>query len=239
MKREYAVCLSGQIRTGVESAEHIMNFLKNRLINIDFFIHTWDTETVSPHALFGRNISEAYDHIPVDVEKINKIKEIYQPKLMKVDSQFDENNNLIQHYGPLLSVRECNKLKNIIEEEEGEKYELVFRIRFDQIFKPSHSIDDELSWLPADTNNHFYSCDNWGKLPSQIEDIAWYGNSETIDIASDFYLARKDSGNPFDWQRHMKMYLDEHNIIQHGWKNNSMFIYRDYHIKNNIFPNYT
>ena len=50
-----AVCLSGQIRTGVIASVTHLNFLKN--YDVDFFIHTWTTESISPNGLDGHNMT--------------------------------------------------------------------------------------------------------------------------------------------------------------------------------------
>lgn len=259
-----AVCFSGQIRTGVEASDSIKKYFSSRLNEIDFFIHTWDVESRSIQTLEEEGLERSYENMlkavttqPIDPQKIVKMREIYNPVSMKVDN-FDEyqqirrkiikENNYTGDTIPMFqSHYEANILKKEYEEKNGLKYDLVLKVRPDQIFNPRCSFETELQNYDL-SSNILYVCDASKKLPNVIEDIMWGGNPYVMDVVSDFIFA-KEQGEPnlieypggynsggYVWQIQLKKYLDDNGIIAKSFKCNRVVILRDFHIKRNFIP---
>jgi len=250
LKNRIAVCISGQIRTGVYTTESLKKFFGDMLPNLDFFIHTWTTETVSPHGL--RDPDEQLNTaIEVSQYKIDHVTEFYKPKLMIVDNYTEYEKKYIKliedRYGmygvcyssiPLLqTIYESNKLKIQYENKVGEQYPLVIRMRFDQVFEQQHRLINEIRYI-ADRQDLFYVSDPNNKLPNEIEDLFWISNSNNMNIISELSLIRssKQEYNLVSWQLHTRHLMEDHKIIPRPMKNNNIFLYRNYHAKRNISP---
>lgn len=246
-----AVCFTGQIRTGVEVAPMMKDFFGELYNELDFFIHTWDTESFSPWAgdRSKMNADEARKLIPVDLKKIEKIKEIYDPIGMIVDNLSEykrthpggvENRPGIHHQiAPWwISGYECNKLKKKYELLCGVQYFRVLRIRFDVIFTPKYRLIKELMYM-ASYPNALYSVDRHNRLHEAIEDIAWLSTGEIIDKVNDFVLNREEKSLPLgamDDYTHFQQYLIENKIYARPFKNNDVYLYRDFDVANNLSP---
>ncbi len=243
-----AVCLSGQLRTAIEVAPAIINFFRFSLPSIDFYIHTWTTESLSPWDLNGRPKSIANILKPVSDEKIQKVLDIYKPILYRVDDldlyQVEYKKYIEEKYGTcwasiamFQSLWECNNLKKKTEEKFNRKYWRVIKIRFDQVFRKEHSWEYEQMFV-AHKDNALYVCDHYNRLPEGVEDIAWYGTSKVMDVACDFAEVRASTdGNGYDWQTHMMDYMTKQKIPVKSWKDNTMMIYRDHHYETlNVSP---
>lgn len=237
-----AVCLSGQLRTAVEVAPVIMNFFRFIPAEVDFYIHTWTTESLGLHDLNGRPKSIANILKPVGDEKLQQVLDIYKPILYRVDDceKYQEEYKVYikQKYGtcwasiPMFqSLWECNNLKKKTEEKFNQKYWRVIRMRFDQIFRKEHSWEYEKAFMST-KDQYLYVCDHYNRLPDGVEDIAWYGTSELMDQVCHFAEVRASvdvDGNNSDWQIHHMMYCIENKIPVKTWKDNTMMIYRDHH----------
>jgi len=242
-----AVCISGQIRTGVAVAPAIKHFFGSMWPNIDFFIHTWTTESVSPWGPKELNEDPIVLH-RFGQEKIDQIRDFYKPKSMQVDEfdlyQTQYNQMMADRYGfcyssiPMLqTLYESNKLKYDYEQRAGSQYKLVVKMRFDQVFEYQHRFIDELNYI-ADKRDYVYVSDPTNRLPDAVEDIFWIANSTNADIMANLGPVRSSSQEPnfIDWQQHMRLHLNNHNISVRSMKNNSIFIYRNYHLNRHITP---
>ena len=250
MNNRIAVCFSGQIRTGVEASPSILQYLGDMLPDIDFFIHTWDIETISKWGLNGRSRDIADVPFNANPEKFVKMKEIYQPKIIKVDNFELYNDNRYKLAGPgyvshplFQSVNECNNLKKNYEDANNFKYKLVLRLRPDILFDNQLRFIDEVNYIGDNQPNNgkidvFYVNDQWNKCPQEIEDICWLSSSATMDIASGFGPLRELPGmyRDINWQRHHKIYLGSNGIISRPFKYNGFYIYRDYLLEQGIGP---
>lgn len=242
-----AVCISGQIRTGVSVAPAIKHFFGDIWPAIDFFIHTWTTESVSPWGLKDPGEDPNILH-QFGQEKINQITDFYKPKSIKVDDlelyQDQYRKMIIDRYGfcyssisMLQTLYESNKLKYDYEQLNGMQYRLVFKMRFDQVFEYQHRFIQELNYI-ADKTDYIYVSDPGNRLPNAVEDISWISNSTNADIMADLGPVRSSSNeyNGIDWQQHMHLHLSNHNIPVRSMKNNNIFIYRNYHLNRHISP---
>lgn len=242
-----AVCLSGQLRTALVTAPAIFHFFRDSLNEIDFFIHTWDVEGSSPHDLNSRPRKPEQVLNLVPAEKLKSVLDIYKPVYYRVDNysayqlQYidcisKKNGVCYSNIGMFQSLWESNNLKKKLEKKTKIPYWLVIRMRFDQVFRKENSWEQEKMYM-AEKTNFLYVCDRYNKLPEAIEDIAWYGNSSTMDTVCDFAIHRSViNNNHIDWQTGHMLYCTENGIAVKSWKDNTMILYRDYHHNVGISP---
>ena len=243
-----AVCLVGQIRTGVEVAPIMKSFFGEMYPTLDFFVHTWDTESFSPWAGWraGHPAELAQQLIPINFTKIEKIKEIYNPISMVVDNLSDyrhthpngvEHRDQIHHQisPQFISTYECNKLRKIHEIICGRSYNTVLRLRFDIIFTPGYQLIKELQYVAEDPAR-FFTVDRANRLHYAVEDIAWLAQPDIFDIAVNFALERELVGSDIDELVHFKNYLTDKKVNVSSFKNNDVYIYRDFDIENKLCP---
>lgn len=206
----------------------------------DFFIHTWDRNTVSTRA--PRNFS---DTTPVPAQRFQQIAEIYKPVSMQVDNLTDTLDTVYQQTGitpagqlPMFqSIYRSNQLKIQHEQLCQSQYQYVVRLRFDQVFERTATLTKELQYYANNTSQSYLNtCDYGNKLPAACEDVSWISSSTVMDIACDFLSVRQrhDCIVQTDWQTHLSSYLSERGISAHHWRNNNLFIYRDYHLSAGI-----
>jgi hypothetical protein len=243
-----ALCFSGQIRTGIEVSKSVLNFIDTPHLTVDFFIHTWDIESKSPH-----DVSKHLPYIrsgstyPLDMTKIDKIKDIYKPKKIVV-SNYDEyqksiNSNprfidnehfVIPYVIPLYqSAYESNKLKMEYEKENNFKYDFVVKSRFDCAFYNYQKLIEEVKFIKnrfrQSNIKEIYVNDHWNKLPGMMEDIFWIGESEIMDIICNFidYQMDMETDPPPDRQILMYNYVTKKlGISIHSMKYNNLKIVR-------------
>lgn len=248
-----AWCFSGQIRTGIESSQNILNFINRDMMDIDFFIHTWDIESMSYHEPPYMDSEMTNVPYPLDKSKVDKIIEIYQPKKILISDyekyqesvltnpRFIDNTEYVIPYTiPLYqSAYESNKLKMEYEKENGFKYDYVIKSRFDIEFFPHQNLWEELLFIQnrfrQDNINEVYVNDYWNKLPGMMEDIFWVGESEVMDILSNFidYLMDMETDPPKDRQILMYNYVTKKlGIRLHPMKTNDLKLLRMFDILN-------
>ena len=245
-----AVCFTGQIRTGIEVAPMMKQFFGKMYDQLDFFIYTWDTESFSPWAGHRKNINSELivdQLIPINPNKIEKIKQIYNPISMVVDNLSEyrrthpngvENRAGIYNSIPprWISAYECNKLRKKYELLCGNQYRLVLRIRFDVIFTTNYTLIKEVQYMPSNPNA-LYSVDRHNRFHEAVEDIAWLAPGNIIDKAIDFALHREEENtNKIDEYQDFRQYLIENQIHTRPFKNNDVYLYRDFDITNNLSP---
>jgi len=93
-----AVCLSRQVRTGADVFFSLKNYIGELWDNCDFFMHTWDIETTSPHIPQLENTSGVN---PIDYEALESLLDTYD------DRAFDINNR--DKYGNTLLLLACQQ----------------------------------------------------------------------------------------------------------------------------------
>lgn len=235
-----AICLSGQIRTGVENAPALINYIGDLKDGVDVFIHTWNIETESPWAEGNRgnpDIANIRRTVPAD--SFTKISQLYQPLDMRVDD-FDiyQTNHhrrvtmrscLCAAQIPMFqSMWEANQLKVAHEQLCHSQYNIVIRLRFDIDFGPGRTLLEDLQYT-ANKKDMLYFVDFANKFPDMIEDVCWLSSSAVMDTVCQFAIERETNieANSLDWQTHLKKYLDNKNITSRPYKNNNITIVRN------------
>lgn len=234
-----AICISGQIRTGVKNATSILNYIGDMLPMCDIFIHTWNVNSKNVNQ--SNNTEEEKQVVRntfslVDVDELEQIAEIYKPLDMRVDNfkiyqdahfrkTLLKTRSLVIQIPMFQSIYEANKLKKQHEELCFSKYMFVVRLRFDLDFGPERSLLQDLNYI-ASKKDMLYFIDFMNKYPDAIEDVYWIANSDNMDIACDFALVRESTPNKTEWQQHMKEYLNERGVKYRPFGNNSINIIR-------------
>ena len=237
-----AVCLSAQIRTGIDAAPNILNYLGDLLPDIDFFIHTWDKETISycelNENLMLPNIFDVTEpsvgnmisaHLTMPVGKIDKFLDIYKPKKFKIDNQETYIQSLTRP-GPSIwyySNHEVNALKQEYERENNFTYDVVIATRPDLIFSSDKHLGDDLKSMDLNSN-HIYGL-RWDKTPINLfENICFTCRSDIIDISTNFINWDPSFFDTTDTQELHYRYLIENNILPCNIASEEFIVYRYY-----------
>lgn len=163
-RKRIAVCISGQTRTGPEAANAFLSFFEKS--DFDVFFHTWYE---------SKDISE-------------KIIKLYKPRLFSIENPLPNTN-----YGSFdrmfFSMMCANDLKKDYEIKNGFRYDLVVRYRFDIIFHQLAKFDVSEKEKSRYIFSHYINKGfvNVDYEHHGINDLFFYGDSESMDIVSDSY----------------------------------------------------
>ena len=131
-----AILLSGQSRTWKTSADNILNYFNikinqftNQKVEVDFFIHTWDTNSYRDKT---QEREEGINYLLEDSVQ-NEIQNKFNPIYMEYEKY--DANNFVNAWSPLFySFMKCTHLKRKYEIENDFVYGLVIKSRFDLNF---------------------------------------------------------------------------------------------------------
>lgn len=214
-----AVCISGQIRTWRKCYKSwflMFDELKERKypnmdVEIDYFIHTWDFNTVPPHKwheLGFPNINWAKKFFKVDDSDLNEIIDIIKPiKYLIEDSnvsdtrknvidkrglQYENTNGVVVSWASsqLYSIMRCGQLKRDYEIENNFEYDACVKLRFDGFiseYDRSLFIKDFNYPLEKKTIYSMHSRNLLTFPHDLVGDIFYFSNSQTYDILSSMY----------------------------------------------------
>lgn len=198
-----AICISGQPRTWKYAKENILQYFntkifpeRNTKIIIDYFIHTWDTnsyrDTLTPHW-------ETKNYKIENEEEEHEIRDAYLPVSM-IYEKFDESK--FQHAWTSLfySFMRSIELKKQYEIENDIIYDMVIKTRFDVNFPPESVIPNSDSIITNKFKPHFcnpltlYSSSQQSirKFPMEynynnMDDCFFYADSPTMDLIGNLY----------------------------------------------------
>jgi hypothetical protein len=217
-----AICFSGQIRTGSECSSNFLNYIGDLITDCDFFVHTWDVETISMnlHVDIGKETNKPF---VVDNSVFETFKNIYNPRNMtidKYDSVLTRNapgglrfNQKTNNYVVSLfeSVFYANELKKQYEEENNFKYDYVVRCRPDLIFCSSKSLKDDIE--QTRDKLFLYGAHKRCFGVERVEDIYWIAKSDEMNCVSNFYEYYANPNNYIgvnrDWQFVLSHYIQK------------------------------
>lgn len=231
--KKIAICISGYLRTFEECYPSILkNIIQDN--DVDIFIHTYNK--------IGN--SSGWRH-PIDLSEdinINFLETIPNIKMIEIENwdnikyKFDKfkkiqpnitNINVIATI--FYKIFMCNQLRKKYEVENNIKYDLIIRMRGDQIFEKKLNLDfpenkiliNSYPWGDEDYVHHFIS-DDCG-IEDGRNELEWIndrfaaGNSENIDKLCDLY-------NNFKELIENEKYVElEHILYKHLLKNNIEF----------------
>ncbi len=183
-----AVCLSGQPRHWRTAAKNIHHFFEqqqrhhdlNTPIRVDYFIHTWDTNTwrkpKTDHTVFEN----------VKHDDAQAIYKEFKPKSMICEEFIQENFELA--WDPMFySFARSVRLKREFELANDIQYDIVIKARLDTIYNPSVGMNYGRCYPGV-----CYTCTPITKFPSEFnynnfDDVLFWGNSPTMDLVSEMY----------------------------------------------------
>jgi len=195
-----AVCLSGQSRTWKTAKENILSYFdvkinthKNCKVNVDFFIHTWDTNS------YRDKTQPRWQNTDYKIDNTNEaddIKFTFKPKLMEYET-YNSDVFLEAWEGMFYSFMKSVELKR--------RYELIKDITYDMVIKTRFDIN----FLQEGVNkfglpiNKFYvhpltpftayaSSPTPIRFPNEFnqicfDDVFFYADSPTMDIIAQLY----------------------------------------------------
>lgn len=230
MAKKIAICISGYLRTFEECYPTIFkNIIQNN--DVDIFIHTYDKLGNSSGWRHPIDLSEDFNMS--FLENIPNIKVIAVQKWDDIKYQFEKfrqfqpnitNINVIACI--FYKILMCNKLRKEYEIENNIKYDLIIRMRGDQIFERKINLEfpenkiliNAYPWGDEDYIHHFVGddCNQDGcrNETEWINDRFAVGNSENIDYLCDLY-------NHFEELITNEKYAElEHILYKHLAKNN-------------------
>lgn len=189
-KIRMAVCFSGQARYWQECHENIKWFFGheyhpvfNLPMEVDYFIHTWDTNTwrrpKTHHYVFDNVI-----HTDAD-----SIKDSYKPKLFECEAWTQERfprawDSMFYSFAKSLLMKRNYELDANI------NYDVVVKARLDVVYNP-------LTRFPLTAINpktcYTQSIHNFPLEfnYSNFDDVIFYGDSPTMDLVGDLYHTYK------------------------------------------------
>jgi len=202
--KKLAICISGYLRTFKECYPSILkNVIQDN--DCDIFIHTYDKIGNSSGWRSPIDLSENIDmnfleSIPnikvVAIEKWDDIK--YQFEKFKKLQPYVTNINVISTI--FYKIHQCNELRKQYEKENNISYDLIVRMRGDQIFEKKINLNfpenkiliNAYPWGDEDYVEHYQMKDNDGNIILEHEnnclnDRFAIGNSSNIDFLSDLY----------------------------------------------------
>lgn len=160
-----AICISGQLRTGLLASPVFRRFFSS-LENYDVFYHTWELEP---------SVSQA-------------LQAAYTPVKFKEEKPIDVVE--VGNFGSMLySIMQANELKKQHEIENNFRYDLVIKTRFDLIFEESARFPVDYNFLPRT----IYSAggnvgiNNTDYEHHGISDLIYWGDSQSMDLATNVF----------------------------------------------------
>lgn len=232
-----AICFSGQIRTGVQTAPNIKRYIGDLDSVCDYFVHTWDHQSLP---------SAAAALVPVDKSVFSEFYKLYNPISMNVEPYANRKapagvwggyrvdpTTGRKVYSMLESIYKSNRLKKTYEEDNGFVYDYVVRIRTDTVFHHEKSLRSDIGehfshtmTLP-DSNSIFLAAFHQGDKPGKLEDIYWITRSPTMDKLAEFYSVRADGHREDDLQVHLSDWVkNDLNLIYHPLTNSKIKLLR-------------
>jgi hypothetical protein len=242
-----AVCFSGQIRTGLQCSNSILNYIGDLLPNVDFFVHTWDIETVAfceivEHPKYAttadRPLREEIEKIPskiLEKLKIDNFLSIYNPKVFAIHNQneyFQKNKNgNICGIPPIyFSWHEVNKFKQSYENENNFVYDLVIHLRPDIAFNSNRKLENDIKNIDLKSNTltvYRWDPQNVPEADIKIEDVHFLGNSKVMDITTNFVNYDINTFyNQIDRQILHFNYVNKNNIKINSLTKKDFIVYR-------------
>lgn len=187
-----AVIFFGQLRTSLEASSNLQRFFGSN--KIDFFVHTWDTNT--HRRPLNLKIPDN-EHEQIKHEVFDKFIQIYQPINIIIEKQKEYWARITDRYGytgDLTNLwHSCyysDQLRIQYEKLNNFKYDVVVRLRPDSIFPPDRFLDQDIQNFFEDRNSLYY-LDLFG-------DTYHIAGSKTMSIATNFYKNLPMYGNT-DW----------------------------------------
>lgn len=199
-RKKIAICISGYLRTFKECYPSIKkNIMQNH--DVDIFIHTYDKLGNSSGWRHPIDLSE---NIDMDfLESIPNLKILVTEKWDNIKYKFEK----FREFQPMITninviatvfykIYQANLLRKQYEKENNIEYDLVIRMRGDQIFEKAINLDfpedkiliNAYPWGDEDYVHRFKGDDDIRNEEEWINDRFAVGKPELIDYLSELYL---------------------------------------------------
>ena len=174
-----AICLSGHLRTYQKTSRVTLENIGGH--DSDIFISTWDT-TAPPS-----NWRNSKEKVESTDDHLNKLMEIYQPKLLEVEVFDDFKRNyaddlkrkkLFDSVEPMMyKIWRSNQLRIEYQKIKNLKYDFIVRLRFDLL------VDKKIEYINLDNKLSVLPCHR----AERISDIFSIAPPEIMDSYCDAY----------------------------------------------------
>lgn len=203
-----AVCMSGQLRTWDKCSPNVFKLISRLKHNVDFFCHTWNFDSIPRPVIVVTGKEETVLH---SQDTIEKMLATYKPinyciedqeKSERVVEDITDRGLQIQNKRPpgfwaasqFYGVMVAANLKSKYELEQGFKYDVCIRLRYDQ-YIPESEIDlivETVNQVKPNTVYTMHNREHNGYPKVLYGDIFWIADSLTYDKIAMFYKAIPD-----------------------------------------------
>ncbi len=202
--KRIAICFSAQVRTALHAVDSIKRFIGPLWNQCDFFCHTWAKDT---DKLFAAGESLFENKITIEPQTINSIQNTYNFKKFKMEN-WEDVALTIPHEPPLFySWIESVKLKQEYEQEHNFKYDIVVKLRLDNIYSDRISLTSILEQIETNSLAVNNVMDN-----GSVDDFVFASDSTTADKLVDWYTVWSKSTKTYFAQLEMPNFLKQENI---------------------------
>ena len=230
-----AICLSGHTRTYKHTLESVVDHVIKKFPGtVDVFIHTYNTSGFKPKQ--GDNTSN--ESIFLDSNQIVEVLQSYNPKLFLMEDNMQVIKNSQPHFwdkrvrvqpetnvqavlSMYYSIKKSNELKSIYEAQNNFKYDVVMRLRFDDLIKRQDSFDfssvqEGFVYVPNIDGLNYNARSHGGwSWRGGLNDQLGFGTSATMDIYSSVYdeiLPMYNGGVWFHPETMLKHQITKHKL---------------------------
>lgn len=233
-----AICLAGQLRTGIDCVPSLLRYVGDLLPSCDFFLHTWDVESYSSEG-FG---CERYDKIglapndllPLETTTVYRYLELIKPKGVLLGSFSDWNSieRRVGHDPHLYSVKQVTNLKSLYEIENNFEYDYVLRTRPDLIYDQDKTLKADIAEIDNNRTLGYSQCFDLDVVANKIDNAFWIGSSYVMNQVSGFDVIKGNAHPEF----HVDGFMHFGNWVIMGLgfnvkrlKNSKIAVYREFH----------
>jgi hypothetical protein len=187
-----AICLSGQLRTGLDAVPSLLNYIGDLLPQCDFFIHTWDTESYSNIGFGSKRYDDAGlrpgSFMSVNATSVYNYAGILNARAVVYNNfnQWANAETKLSSDPHLYSVRQSNNLKIQYEKENNFKYSAVVRTRPDLIYDPTKTLLEDISHLDSIDRTFCYAQCYDSPDTTKIDNAFWVSSSYVMDQVTNF-----------------------------------------------------
>lgn len=196
-----AILIAGQSRTYKVCLDNIRNFFSNlktedgaRWIKIDYFLHTWDTNQWTDKGSDKMHLHNIpYERADIDKEFIYSTLNCGEhSKVVSMDIETYNPSRIHRAWGPsLYSQYKANLAKIKHEYAIGQVYDLVIKIRYDQIFTPNtrfkyrtfhRAIENRFLYTTTVTSRMLHELNSFN-----LDDVWFFADSPTMNLVMQTY----------------------------------------------------
>lgn len=184
-----AVCISGQVRSGVRSSENIKRFIGDLLPNTDFFLHTWNINSPPPMITEELELDFAAEHL-LSLNDICAIMSAYKPKKLIVQPFKQFRHSILKRFigqdyplFPLFhSWAQSVRLMQEFSDSTEKKYDIVLKIRPDVVFSEDMRLQTFIDYFLEYNDDKLF-----------MSDYVWTEHKDNVRTCNDFVFMATQS----------------------------------------------